>query len=750
MNIAIVVVPPVNMNNNYSRIEVLHNTEVIIDTYLHILQNADRRWDYFADVRTLSIAPFAIEPIKRAMLDARKTRGTILRFITEITKDNISYCKQIMENVELRHLDGVKGNFGVSDTEYIAISTTPTPTAAVDIPEPVSTTTTTNRMTRTSIPHAVYSNVEEDVQQQQYVFEILWNKATLAEQRIREIDEGIVHYETRIIEDSQEIIKEISRLTASSNELYTCLTPGGIQYSYNYFFHIKKKLLRNQMHKGIKYISNIGKDNLEVVKILLDAGIQVRHVKNLPPMSFGVSDKEIAATIEKMEGGRMVQSLLLSNETVYVNHFKSIFEELWDDGIDAVHRIKDIEAGADLADIEVIQSSSRARELYLSLLKSATKEVLLVFATTGAFIRQEKLGVIQLCKEAAKERNVSFRILMPPDKTTKQTVHNLRLNHRENMDIRYIEVTSSTKATMLFVDRKVSLVMELRDDSKATFDEAVGLSTYSNSRAGVLSYVSIFENLWTQTELYEQVKKANERLKDHDKKQQEFINIAAHELRNPVQPILGLAQILRSRKMRGADNHIKSLTREEEYKYLDIIVKNAKKLLLLEDNILDVARIENKSLMLDIEESDLDNIIANVVQDTRDQIDNSRIELQYNKTDGIIFQVRADKPRLVQVISNLLSNSIKFTKEGMISVNLEKKENQAVVAVKDTGHGISADILPKLFSKFTTKSEQGVGLGLFICKSIVEAHDGTIWAENNKEGKGATFTFSLPVSEQIP
>jgi len=266
MNIAIVVVSRVNMNNNYSRIEVIHDTEVIIGTYLHILQNADRRWDYFADVRTLSIAPFAIEPIKREMLDARKTRGTILRFITEITKDNISYCKQIMENVELRHLDGVKGNFGVSDTEYIAISTTPTPTAADDIPEPVPAATTTNTRTTTSIPRAVYSNVKEDVQQQQYVFEILWNKATLAEQRIREIDEGIVHYETRIIEDSQEIIKEISRLTASSNELYTCLTPGGIQYSYNYFFGIKKKLLRNQKHKGIKYISNIDKDNLEVVR----------------------------------------------------------------------------------------------------------------------------------------------------------------------------------------------------------------------------------------------------------------------------------------------------------------------------------------------------------------------------------------------------------------------------------------------------------------------------------------------------
>lgn len=180
-------------------------------------------------------------------------------------------------------------------------------------------------------------------------------------------------------------------------------------------------------------------------------------------------------------------------------------------------------------------------------------------------------------------------------------------------------------------------------------------------------------------------------------------------MRNPVQPILGLAQILRSRKMRGADSHNKSIMREEEYKYLDIIVKNAKKLLLLEDNILDVARIEDKSLRLNIEESNQDEVISIVVQHTRDQID----------IRGIIFLVCANKARLAQVISDLLSNSIKFTKEGMICVNLEKKENQALATVK-------------------------VGLGLFICKTIVEAHGRKIWAESNSDGKGAIFSFSLP------
>jgi len=196
--------------------------------------------------------------------------------------------------------------------------------------------------------------------------------------------------------------------------------------------------------------------------------------------------------------------------------------------------------------------------------------------------------------------------------------------------------------------------------------------------------------------------------------------------------------------MRKNDSHNKSITIDEEYKLLDIIVRNAKKLLLLEENILDVARIENKSLKLDIEECNLYDVIRSVVQDTRDQIDSSRVELLYDKGEDNIFLIRVDKSRLEQVVSNLLSNCIKFTKEGTISLNVEEKDNQALVTVKDTGSGIDPEMLPRVFSKFATKSEKGAGLGLFICKSIIEAHGGRIWAENNSNGKGATFSFTLP------
>jgi hypothetical protein len=239
-------------------------------------------------------------------------------------------------------------------------------------------------------------------------------------------------------------------------------------------------------------VTTIDNGSKDLVKIFLDAGAQVRHAKNLPSINFAVDDRYLHATIEKMEGGKMTRSLLTSNEPVYVKHYNSIFEDLWKNGVDAVQRISDINEGIDLADIEVIPRSSRAGIVYLELVRN-TK--------ANAFIRQDKLGAIPLASEAARERNVKVRILVPLDQAVENRLaeeiagkeeHKI-YNH--NIDIRYIEQMSGTKATILVGDRKESLVMELRDDSKTTFEDAIGFSTYSNSKGGVLSYVAIFENL---------------------------------------------------------------------------------------------------------------------------------------------------------------------------------------------------------------------------------------------------------------
>ena len=291
--------------------------------------------------------------------------------------------------------------------------------------------------------------------------------------------------------------------------------------------------------------------------------------------------------------------------------------------------------------------------------------------------------------------------------------------------------------------------------AKCTFDGAIGLSTYSNSRPGVLSYVSIFENLWIQTELYKQVKEANERLKLHDKMQQEFINVAAHELRTPIQPILTVVGLLHSTK-----GHINSQQMDDS---LEILRRNAQRLKRLAEDILDVTKIESQSLILNKERVNLNDVIISTIQDIKSQFYNnnsSRSEAQItyeSKADDVIF-IKADRYRIAQVVTNLISNAVKFVKgyNGIVSISIEKKEDVdrggqevALVCVKDNGTGIEADIFPRLFEKFASKSFKGTGLGLFICRSIVEAHGSRIWAENNRGDvgeKGATFYFTLPLA----
>ena len=252
----------------------------------------------------------------------------------------------------------------------------------------------------------------------------------------------------------------------------------------------------------------------------------------------------------------------------------------------------------------------------------------------------------------------------------------------------------------------------------------------TNTQLGIMSEQLRKSNLSLQN--------VNEQLRQHDKIQKEFINTAAHELRTPIQPILGLTDVLRDYI---SDSH--------QVKLLDVIMRNAKRLQRLSCDILDVSKIESNLLKLSESQVDLNEKIKNVINDIENGYDN-----QSNNNVKIIFQPKesitifADRDRIYQVLSNLLNNAIKFTKNGMVTVNASlnnSPDKEVIVTIVDTGVGIPPEIMPKLFSKFVTTSNQGTGLGLFISKGIIEAHGGRIWAENNQNGVGARFSFSLPI-----
>jgi len=546
--------------------------------------------------------------------------------------------------------------------------------------------------------------------------------------------------EIKIIHNIEDIISKSRDILLDSRDFILCTRPSGLRLAYNNYFEICQQICRAKKmgaHNGIKIVTSITDSNdIEIVNKFLVLGISIRHVKNLPPISFAASEKEMIATIQKTEGGQLIQNLLTTNETAYIEHFSSIFNELWTNGIDSRNRINDIETGTDNEGIEIIQNPETFERILHGLIISSKEEIVGIFSTPNAFRRSKFAGSLKLIRERLETTNLNVRILVPEDELIYQTINELEDQGISNrIKIRLIEPSMQTKVSIVVIDKKYSLAVELKDDSKNTISEAIGLVTYSNSKSTVLSYYSIIESLWKQAELYKQ-------LQLHERMHKEFINTAAHELRTPIQPILGAVDILR--------NNASSI-REKEL--IEIVSRNARRLKKLAEDILDVTKIEGYTLNLNKEIFRIRDIILDNIHNYEANFEKSKMEFKFNEVDEV--QIFADKSGVSRVISNLINNSMKFLPStgGFISITVKQTKtamdnkigNMVQVSITDNGSGIDNEILPKLFTKFVTKSFHGIGLGLFISKSIVEAHGGKIWAENNRVGQGATLSFVLPL-----
>jgi signal transduction histidine kinase len=708
--------------------EIISGEDQIVKAIIAWQYNIEKSWNLCANS---TIPSFSMsERIRKGYQDA-KNRGVKIRYVTEITKDNLAYCKDIMNFAEIRHLDGLVGNFGVSEKEYLGEASG-----------------------REFFTHLIYSNKKEIVEQQLYIFENLWNNGVPAPRKIKEIEDGIIPFETKIIDDETEIVKQIIHLAEVSSGISIVSNYGGMQLIYDRFFDLYKKVLEKHSRgegKGIRWVMTINKENIDLVTKFLKLGMKVRHVKNLIPINFAVGDHELNATMSAMVGGKMVENLLTSNEPAYVKLFSSMFDQLWKDGLDADFRLKDLEEEINPAEIELIQNPIQAIDRSWDLATTARKEVNLMFASLNAFKRQIEMGAFRLLKELTDLYDVKVRMIVPASNEISELVGKAKMIVPK-VDVRVIEASLATKITILIVDQKECIILEVKDDSHASSYGAVGLSTYSKSQSIVTSYSAIFESFWRQAELFEKMREVENLEKD-------FVNLAAHELRTPIQPIVGFSELL-----------LDKIKDTEQRKLLDAVINNAKRLEKLAELMLDVTRIEKHSLILRKETFDLGNVLGDLVSQYNERIRRTRSsklaegETSDEKGDlSILFvpddklKVHADKVRMIQVISNLLDNALKFTPRGHIYITAKRVESSAnekggrdensshiLVSIRDEGEGISEDLLPRLFTKFISKSEIGTGLGLFICKGIVEAHGGKMWAKNNSDERGATFNFIIP------
>jgi two-component system, OmpR family, sensor histidine kinase VicK len=528
--------------------EVLYGFDKTTEAIMKFLNSAEISMNICADYTWPSVA-MGVEVFRKGLYDL-KARNVQSRYITDITKGNIKYCKELMQISELRHLDGIKGNFALSEKAY---------TASATLQE------------ASLLQQVIYSNVRAILDQQRYVIETLWNKAIPAEQRLREIEEGI---EAEVFET--------------------------------------------------------------------------------------ITDHEVASRI------------------------------------------------------------------LVDLAKSVKKEALFFLPNDKALVRIDKLGVIDyLIKASQKSDTTAIRIVCPLSNENSEVTSKIA----ENAPHIKIQNGNNYEYGIYVVDNEKALRAELKVPSADTFSEAIGFVVYSNRPSTVSFFRSVFELLWNERFL-------NEQLKLHDKMQKEFINIASHEMKTPTQAILGMSGLLQYYP-------------EKKDELIEIIRRNAKRLQALTSDILDVTRIESQTFQFEKARFNIYELLSEVISDYTERIksDNKNVKLIYEQKDLNPILVEADKGKIIQVLSNLLNNALKFTIEGQIIINPHENNDkkEIIVSITDTGSGINKDIFTKLFSKFATKSSQGTGLGLYISKSIIEAHGGRIWAENIKDKMGATFIFTLPI-----
>jgi len=483
------------------------------------------------------------------------------------------------------------------------------------------------------------------------------------------------------------------------------------------FLSAKKRGVR------LRYVTEITSDNISYCKQLLTMVNELRHLDGIKGNLY-VSDTAYLAPATFHEKGKPASQLIYSNVKEIIEHQRYIFETFWNKASPAEQRIKEIEEGLAPEFYEVITDPKKAAQTITNLARSVKKEALFFFPNDKALVRADKLGLVDYIMKAS-HNGATVKIICSLSEHNAEIVKRI---FERAPKIQILNGNNNSSYGMYIVDGEKFIRAELRNRDAENFSESVGLMVYSNRKTSVDSFKSIFELLWNESTSNEELRKAHEM-------QKEFINIASHEMKTPTQAILGFSELVETHP-------------EKSGEMIRAIKKNAERLQRLTNDILDVARIESQSLKLNKESVNIHDKIQNVIRDIENQIPNSstpRISFVCPKEP---IYVQADKVRLYGVLANLLNNAVKFTREGTIVATVNVKGNvEVIISVKDSGTGIHPEILPRLFTKFATKSDTGTGLGLFISKGVVEAHGGKIWAENNSDGKGTTFCFTLPLEK---
>ena len=744
--------------------EVVDGVENVARVALGMFTNASTHLDALADWKAPSLA-IEIEYLRNAYRDVI-ARGVHFRVVNEITKENLHYVRDLIALglvSEVRHMDGVKGNLIVSDREYLASPS----------------------LMEGSLPsEVIYSNDPDIVEQNRYLFENLWTKAEPAEKRIRELEGKETLLETKVISGQREIARIVSPFLhraascGAGSYAYGIADKGATVRSAGLAAEVKSLIERNPGFR-ILHITDLQKETVPAVKALMDAGFEVRHLEG-NKIRFSISREEYIETTHVLFPEGIPDEIVWSNDPQLVSQATRIFEVLWEQSTPADSRIEQLEQGIEPSRIDVLTDAESIGTSFLRLIGEAKNQIEIVLPTANAFHRHERAGTISALQNRASEQNVAVRILCPFDSAIARlieekpewsispaTSESPRKNLSSAGSLLFREIDSArtdTKVTILIVDKTKSLTVELKDDSQRDLAHSVGLSTFSNSKSTVTSYVAIFDKLWHETELRQSeanarrdLARALEREAKTRREAQLLQDIISHDIRNYLQVIKISSEVVQEQTSPD-DPLYESLASIESASDGSIrLLEKARKL----GKVLSDRDVKLYPVNLGKSIEDSMTLIKESQKDGRKGIESS---LTFG--EGVKYHeayVLADS-LLDEVFVNLYSNSVEHSEKNAVIIETVVNEASSdeiphpdngasssywKISISDNGKGIEDDVKDQLFSRYMD-SAKGSGLGMSIIHAlVVERYGGRINVKDripNDASQGTTIEIFLPMA----
>ncbi|HEU5119404.1 MAG TPA: HAMP domain-containing sensor histidine kinase [Candidatus Nitrosocosmicus sp.] len=707
-------------------VQTIQNAENALDRLNGLIKNVRSRLDIMMGVDGLTL--LSSHPGFSELCESLKQQGGVIRCIVKIPTQKYPDFQVIFKSFTgIKQLDNIRGIVATSESEYIRLNC---------------------NAAGTTILNGTYSNSEDLLSVSRTYFDVLFanalpfNTQTLGTLHNLYLDDFSLHPSPAApgFEINIKSADQLSYFIDNSEFICICSSIDGMLFEFqNYFENFGQIIAKEKsgLHGGIRWLTSIrNKNEIELIKSVAKSGVKIRHINENPVFDFAISNRFFALTTERINKGRMViDNLFLNDEEANLSFYNMTFEKLWKDGIEFEERITEIEGTAD-DKIDIVYDSNNVMHRIYKLFAFVKKEILIIIPSTKGFYRSELEGGFKMLNELGF-KGIQLKVLTIPDYVNIKETDKIKSKYK-NIAFKDLDPAMASSNRILVFDNKTTVVWEVVDDDQQKFTQALGMALFIENIKTSETITVIFDNLWNQSEIHSRLKDANEKLKDQGKMQSRFMDLVAHELRTPLQSILGITEILK--------NEIKD---NDQNFLLRIAISNAKKLHRLSENILDITRLEGNILYLNKERFSLNQLTTDIISDFVTNIEyNKSITFEYRNFDKEYF-VFADKFRVGQVIQNLIDNAMRFVRNrGKITLILGEKKIHSKdiveLSVMDDGESLKPEILARLFTKFASDSYYGTGIGLYLCKKIIEAHDGRIWAKNNLDKKGCTFSFGIP------